>query len=64
AAALQSSAPLPNPGYAGIIVIGSSHRRHSSIPATPASSSSAPVIGATPQSRLRRHHRHRRASSP
>jgi len=34
----------PRSGYAGIIVVGVAHARHSSIPATPASSSSARVM--------------------
>src|ERR1700722_644919 len=59
---LRSCAPLLDPGSAGIFVVGSAHVRHSSIPAPPASSSSAPLMCATPRSRLRRHLRRRRAS--
>ncbi|EUA50939.1 molybdenum cofactor synthesis domain protein [Mycobacterium xenopi 3993] len=45
-----SSAPLLDPGSAGIIVASARHQRHSSIPAPPASSSPAHVISATPRS--------------
>jgi hypothetical protein len=40
-------APLLNPGYAGIFVVVAAHWRRSSIPATPASSSSSRLIGAS-----------------